>query len=373
MHQELEVNILALFVDNRRVVLVAIDALFVGSQLSAEIVKACDGIDPAAIVIVASHTHSSPALETTKPLLGEGDSEHIATVRDRIVKGVRATLAASPVRGSARHGHRKLDAGMNRRRRWPLPRITSQGIRFDRVVMAPNKRGRTDPTATVTVIEGADQRAVIWHYACHPTDFPDDFALSADYPGVVRAALREKYGPQTAVLFLQGFAGDIRPPGGRRRWIDLPRSALVGPRFGAMTYGEWHAWSAKIASGIAQACDSAELALDETLRASSAQTPLSTLLEGAPETRTVEVQRLCVLGRDILVVSAEPLIGLQDACPADCLCVGYSRDVFGYWPTAQDIPLGGYEVEGYKELFSVQYPWCDDPDSIFKRLVHGTR
>src|SRR5262245_43337191 len=71
IHQDLEANVLVLSVGNRRMVLVAIDALFVGSQLSDEIVKACDGVDPAAIVVVASHTHSSPALETTKPLLGE--------------------------------------------------------------------------------------------------------------------------------------------------------------------------------------------------------------------------------------------------------------------------------------------------------------
>ena len=53
--------------------------------------------------------------------------------------------------------------------------------------------------------------AVLWSYACHPVGFPARTRVSADFPGVVRRALRDAHGAELPVLFLQGFAGDVRP------------------------------------------------------------------------------------------------------------------------------------------------------------------
>lgn len=368
-HDELEANIVVMSAGNRRAVFVSVDALFVGARLSDEIVRACAGIDPSAVVIVASHTHSAPALEATKPLLGLGNADHIAITRERIVAGIGAALGAVPSRGAAFRGECLLHAGVNRRRPWPFPRLTSQGIRFDGVVMAPNANGRVNPKATAIILQGDNQTAVIWHYACHPTDFPDDSAVSADYPGVVRAALREKYGPQTAVVFLQGFAGDIRPPGGHGRWTSRARSLATGPRFHRMSYAQWRTWSTDIANAILGACDNSRPIRGELLRSARAEMPLSRLLRGSPPDRRIEAQQLLLLDQRVLMVSAEPLVGLQTLCSPDCLCVGYSRDVFGYWPLAEDIPFGGYEVDGYKKGFGVEYEWCADSDAVFSELT----
>ncbi len=52
---------------------------------------------------------------------------------------------------------------------------------------------------------------LIYNYACHPTTLgPDNYYISADYPGVVRRVLEEK-NPGLTAVFLQGCGGDIKP------------------------------------------------------------------------------------------------------------------------------------------------------------------
>ena len=49
--------------------------------------------------------------------------------------------------------------------------------------MAPNPDGPVDRTVTALIMEG-ERTAVVWHYTCHPTGFPGDLEISADYPGM---------------------------------------------------------------------------------------------------------------------------------------------------------------------------------------------
>lgn len=54
-------------------------------------------------------------------------------------------------------------------------------------------------------------RGLIYNYACHPTTLgPDNYLISADYPGVVRKYL-EYQNPGMVPVFLQGCGADIKP------------------------------------------------------------------------------------------------------------------------------------------------------------------
>lgn len=54
-------------------------------------------------------------------------------------------------------------------------------------------------------------RGLIYSYACHPTTLgPDNYLISADFPGAVRRILEEKY-PGMTPVFLQGCGADIKP------------------------------------------------------------------------------------------------------------------------------------------------------------------
>ncbi len=54
-------------------------------------------------------------------------------------------------------------------------------------------------------------RGLLYNYACHPTSMgPDNYLISADYPGVVRRNLEEQ-NPGMIAMFLQGCGADIKP------------------------------------------------------------------------------------------------------------------------------------------------------------------
>ena len=62
---------------------------------------------------------------------------------------------------------------------------------------APNPSGPKDERATVALLRKADDGqvlGVLWHYTCHPTAVVPDNVISADYPGAVRRALRQRFG-----------------------------------------------------------------------------------------------------------------------------------------------------------------------------------
>src|ERR1039458_1912065 len=77
----LEANILAVFSEGVcRAVFVSIDALFVGRELSDILLSACAdfGVANETVLITATHTHTAPALENTKPALGRRCDDHFA-------------------------------------------------------------------------------------------------------------------------------------------------------------------------------------------------------------------------------------------------------------------------------------------------------
>jgi len=134
----------------------------------------------------------------------------------------------------------------------------------------------------------------------------------------------------------------------------------------------WLGWCSTISGGVMRAIDSAIPVQDHTAVSSKiCSTTLDKVMVGAASNRAVEVQHLRILGERITAVSAEPLLGLRNLCQNASLLVGYSRDVFGYWPLEMDIGLGGYEVNGFKKRFGVPYEWQPGLDLIFCDLVAG--
>ncbi len=374
IHDPLEANILAIFETGVcKAVFISVDAVFIGRELSDALLKACAGfgVDPQAVLIVASHTHSAPALESTKPLLGTRCDDHFASVRDRLVAAVAGALGVKPKQATLRKGRVTVQASVNRRLPRRLPQLTSHGVRFEKTIMAPNAGGPVDPSITAWVIAG-DTTAIVWHYTCHPSGFPDDLKISADYPGQVRHALRQRFGQDAAVIFLQGFAGDVRPisaasPGGMLPWLRL---MAQGPCCHDMAMDSWLRWSSMISDGVLWAIDAAQPVHDiapATARISS--TALDALLAGADRHRAVDIQHLNALGERFVAVSAEPLLGLRELCPAGAFTVGYSRDVFGYWPREMQISQGGYEANAFKQWFGVPYEWRSGLDQVFSGLV----
>ena len=212
----LEINAVAFQDGNQAALLIAIDTLIAGPDLTtAAAALARDSFGDGAVALVAaSHTHFAPATDPTRPMLGEIDGGLCRR---------SACRAAAGRRGVAR-GRNRRDAGTRipRRERQCTSAATMAvptllwwvHSRIDPIIMAPNPKGPRDPRVRVAVLQapGGAPIAIVWNYACHPVFYPRERAATAEFVGYVRSAVRTHFrDPDLPVIFLQGFAGDVCP------------------------------------------------------------------------------------------------------------------------------------------------------------------
>jgi hypothetical protein len=165
------------------------------------------GVEWNLVVLNTSHTHSGPYMIRSL-MAGVGPApqielDYFKLLEDKILSATRsAARMMKPVKVEVFQG--ASDVGINRRGK------NKQGNRG----ILPDPNGPIDEKVWVmklTPETGA--AAIIFSYACHPVIVYGyaNAAISADFPGVTRNALRETLGPQTHAQFVQGFAGNIRP------------------------------------------------------------------------------------------------------------------------------------------------------------------
>jgi neutral ceramidase len=167
------------------------------------------GVEWNLIVLNTSHTHSGPYMIRSL-IAGVGpppqlEVDYFKALENKIVSAARAARKSiQPIQAEVFHGTSQL--GINRR---------GKAGRDGRRGMGPDPSGPFDEAVWVlklTPTNGA-LPAVVFSYACHPVIvYGYDFAaLSADFPGATRKALRGALGPKVHAQFVQGFAGNIRP------------------------------------------------------------------------------------------------------------------------------------------------------------------
>jgi len=165
------------------------------------------GVEWNLVLLNASHTHSGPYMIRSL-MAGVGpppqiEIDYFKSLEDKIVSAVRsAAKSLKPVTVEVFHG--TSDVGINRRGK---NKLGNRGI-------LPDPNGPFDENVWVLKLTPeTGSAAVIFSYACHPVIAYGyaNAAISADFPGVARNALRQALGPKTHVQFVQGFAGNVRP------------------------------------------------------------------------------------------------------------------------------------------------------------------
>ena len=368
----LELNALLLRTSQDTIAILTADLLFVTADVKRRIAERLRpelALDDASFLLAASHTHFAPSVDPSKPRLGPADPAYVDLVIARGAEllsrlaGRRSDQGVTVVEyrnGLAAHAINRRRMGWRLSPRAPhLPRRAA--------LRAPNAKGPCDETVHVVTLVGSSGRpaVVLWSYACHPVSFAEPRQVSADFPGVVRRALRTAFGNDVPVLFLQGCAGDIRPRElGRARSLRRRLAELVvGKLFTSFTPAEYAAWSGSLAALVVNVARASGRAfpLPSAFRTAQASIPLSDLLDGvAPGNRSLTLQRIELApGLAIAAMSAEPAVeyglALRAAEPAGQIAIpcGYSDTVFGYLPTARMLGQHGYEDEGFMEAFGL--------------------
>jgi hypothetical protein len=350
--------------------------MIVGSELQSLILAKLRplGFGSDEVMLLASHTHNAPATDQACERLGIPDIDFIGDVAEAAKNLVLQIQRqpASEVSLDIFQGH--LHHSINRRRYWPFPTMgRMHGFKLTSVAFSPNPSGPKDERVTVALLRNAARQPLgaIWHYTSHPTAVIPVDVISADYPGTVRLALRERFG-QIPCLFAQGFCGDIRPdikPSAqktrlRERVLRIVRIVAFGNLFPNLVAEDWVRWSRSLAAGV---CDIAQGDPVKTfspanLKTGSASIPLTSFFSGSIPDKMLAVQ-IVRLGEEfeIVALSAEPCVEWQRifdaAVPVGSVRVrlyaGYLGALYGYLPTPAQVPEGGYEVEGFQPFFGL--------------------
>jgi hypothetical protein len=154
------------------------------------------------ILLSASHTHSGPQTCANMLGVGSGVPGVLQMIRERILQAVNE---------SRRHLQAvNMQAGRTKCEGYAISRRL---IQDGKALFAPNPAGVRDDDVTVIACRDAAtgaQRAVLFHYTCHPTT-KSDYSISAEYPGMARRTIEQALGQDAIAAFLPGCFGDVRP------------------------------------------------------------------------------------------------------------------------------------------------------------------
>jgi neutral ceramidase len=216
----------AVFDDGKNpVALVGLDALFIHRETVLEVRKAIaakTGISEAAILLGASHSHSSGPMAGVMP----GEYDHASKLVQKLAKEhttcadpkylekvekaiVEAVCRAHQSRQDARAGiGRGLErtVAFNRRFKMRDGRTITHPGQGNPDILEP--AGPTDPEVGVIGVWHKDRLlGCVVNFACHATTSPG--GISANYIHYLEKAIQGYYGKEAVVVFLNGASGDI--------------------------------------------------------------------------------------------------------------------------------------------------------------------
>jgi hypothetical protein len=204
------------------------------------------------LMLVATHTHSGPALpEGFDPEISWGLDEvemrKLWAAADRIRDGVleaigRALSDLRPARLSVGHGEARF--GVNRR-------VRRADGEYD---FGANPAGVSDPDVPVLVVEAPDgaKRVVVFGYACHNTTIRNGregfYRYHPDFAGAAVSEIERRL-PGATALYLTGCAGDIdpQPQGG------VDQAELHGRTLAAVVLGVANGSARRVLAGPTRA------------------------------------------------------------------------------------------------------------------------
>ncbi len=201
---ELYVRALALEdVTGNQSVMVTFDLSGIGKDFSDQLrdrIKSKYHLSRAQIILNVSHTHSGPALYSSRSdstsVLGKRAKEYTEQLANQVVEIVGTALKTlQPVKLYAGNGVARFQ--VNRRNNFEYK------LHLQSHFNGPNVY---DVPVIKVMKESGEPLAILFSYACHASILRD-YKLSGDYVAFAEAELKKLY-PQAIALFMQGTGGN---------------------------------------------------------------------------------------------------------------------------------------------------------------------
>ncbi|MGM0589834.1 MAG: hypothetical protein ACQETE_15530 [Bacteroidota bacterium] len=214
----LELHALMIRWGEERSVMISFDLIWLSAQFSNHLKRWMAnkfGIPAERVLLAATHTHSSPQLIHRAEFYGQVDpayEDFLLRKSKAAIRRLMSTAQRAHLYFGRNRSHKSLIVNRNELIRDPL-----NGGK--QVIQTPNRARSIEHELDLIKLNDENDQpvAMIVRAACHPV-FHKDNLYSADYPGRLRQLIWQEAGRQFPILFLQGFAGDLRPNFHARRW-----------------------------------------------------------------------------------------------------------------------------------------------------------
>ena len=335
--------------------LISIDAIWASNFLSKNVRKKLSdlySLKVKDIVLSATHTHGTPNPDKKiimKPYSEDFEKHLINTILSCVKEGMKK-VAISCNTSFKRSTSNEL--AINRRRKAlkfkPFINYSMQNL--------PNfKKNKINFIDLIEFKEKKNNKLtfLIVKFSCHPVVASKD-SIGADYPGLIQSYLNN-YCKNT--IFLQGFAGDIRPKliNNDTSWKDKTINFLIGKRFRLPYKEDLKIFSKKLAKIILKNNSQIAIDLNNEYFKSKEICILPTLETNIKADLDLNIT-FWKLDKVVLIfVNAEVLSGfdINEIENKKVICIGYSNGMIGYLPTSKDLHQGGYEVDKSRLKFNL--------------------
>ena len=374
-----------------RLVIVTVDLIGIPRQMRdwlAEHAKQSYNIEPQALLLNASHTHSGPVIRETRysiygntlyglsPEQIQQSNKYVDKLQEKLLELIgRAIESLAPAKLG--YTHARAGFAMNRRARF------ENGFRI-----SPNPDGPIDHDVPVLRIDNPDGklRAVLFGYACHNTTL-SGYEFCGDYAGFAQEYIEQAH-PGVTAMFIAGCGGDQNPyPRGGPNTLEYCKQhgrALANGVESALTPR-----ARPVTGPILAAIDT--VMLDFAPPPSRKQFEKRAKSENKYERRHAQVLleelekngkirttypylvQVVRFGNDLTMVAlagevvVDYSLRLKSELPGKAVWVaGYSNDVFGYIPSLRVLKEGGYEAGDAMRYTDLPGPFAP---SIEERIV----
>ena len=386
--QKLEAKALAFGTDTQQPsILITVDLVGIPGNITTKLgekLAAKLGIDPAQLVICASHTHSGPevgnllnilqyrgATAYSDSLLELGQLKHIAQYIDLLSNKLEElSLAAMKDRKPALVSWAQGQALFAKNRR-------TEGGPVDMAL----------PVMRITELDGK-LRAVLVNYACHGTTLSGDInRLHGDWMGESQKWIESKF-PGTLALIAIGAGADANPqPRGKMEHVQLHAKEIADNVEKLLTSSQWQAltnppagrmkWVKLPFAKVPSIPDLIQQTEDKTVKGYYARLALDRIARGqaVPSELNYPVQTWA-FGKEMVMINlagevvVDYSIRLKEEIGAERVWLNtYANDVPSYIPSKRILKEGGYEADLSMYYYDKPSPYSEAVEDIIVNAV----
>ncbi len=374
IHDELRAKVLYVDDGTTRAVIAANDLLYLNAEAVAEVrrrVSEAAEVPAENVFVCCSHTHGGPDTGYGEPSEDRMRAAYVETLFYKIAgAAAEARRSALP----AKMGRRRVETqcGTNRRERTP----------DGRVILGRNLHGPVARFADVLRFDDAGTGrplALLFSHAVHGTTLGGDNYLTTSELSGWAERFAEAAFPGSVAMFCNGCAGDINPdPRGAFEHVDLLGTRLGAAVVGGATQVEQMTEEVKVTCHLETAILPVEdMPSLEACRKEVAEAEAGLkALEGESSGRRWQPERRLRVARQMLAAAESGQVDpglpfeIQAVALNDAALVGFPGEIFveigmeierrspfprtltiayangslGYFPTAKEVPFGGYEI-----------------------------